>query len=274
MKPVRYVILNPTGNLTALVTEWGGPEDEAEITRRLMEESEQTAYLEPPALPGALARIRLMGGEFCGNAAMAAAGWLLRGRLQTGETLTVPIEVSGTREIVFCRIRGEGDGFEGTVEMPPVRSIREETVRGIPMTKVEMEGITHRIREGRVFPDRREAETLLRQIAGETADEAAGLIDWNPETGEMRPLVYVRGSHTMVWETACGSGSAAVGAAEAWRRGNGTVETAVHQPGGTIRAEAAAENGEILSVSITGFVRFGEEKILRFGREAAGTGKT
>ena len=32
MKPVRYVILNPSGNLTALVTEWGGAEDEAEIS--------------------------------------------------------------------------------------------------------------------------------------------------------------------------------------------------------------------------------------------------
>ena len=37
MKPFSYVILNPTGNLTALVTEWGGAEDgtvtEVSITR-------------------------------------------------------------------------------------------------------------------------------------------------------------------------------------------------------------------------------------------------
>ena len=36
MKPARYIILNPSGNLTALVTEWGGAEDEAELTARLM----------------------------------------------------------------------------------------------------------------------------------------------------------------------------------------------------------------------------------------------
>ena len=76
MKPVHYVILNPSGNLTALVTDHGGPEDEKEIVTSLMRESEQVAFLEPPMEPGALARIRLMGGEFCGNAAMAAAGWL------------------------------------------------------------------------------------------------------------------------------------------------------------------------------------------------------
>ena len=45
MKPVHYVILDPTGNLTALVISWGGKEDEEVITARLMQESEQVAYL-------------------------------------------------------------------------------------------------------------------------------------------------------------------------------------------------------------------------------------
>ncbi len=61
---MRYVIMNPSGNLTALVPEWGGAGEEPEITRRLMRKSEPVAYLEAPALPGALARVRLMGGEF------------------------------------------------------------------------------------------------------------------------------------------------------------------------------------------------------------------
>ena len=50
--------------------------DEAAITRRLMQECEQVAYLDPPSLPGARASIRLMGGEFGGNAAMASACFL------------------------------------------------------------------------------------------------------------------------------------------------------------------------------------------------------
>ena len=140
MKPVRYVVLNPSGNLTALVTEWGGAEDEAEITAHLMQESEQVAYLDPPSLPGALARIRLMGGEFCGNAAMAAAGWLVRDRLRSGEEMTVPIEVSGAQGVLFCRIRGLDDGFEGMVEMPRVLGIRPVKAGGISVTEVRMEG--------------------------------------------------------------------------------------------------------------------------------------
>ena len=259
MKPVRYAILNPSGNLTALVTAWGGREDEEEITRRLMRESEQVAYLERPLGPGAVARIRLMGGEFCGNAAMAAAGWAARDRIRPGEEITVPIEVSGAEGTVFCRIRGTAEGFEGTVEMPRVTEIRETEIAGVPLTAVRMEGILHLIRESAEPLAEKDAEALLKAAADAVPDEAVGLLDRNPETGFMKPLVYVRGSGTMVWETACGSGSAAVGAAMAWRCGNGRRSTEVPQPGGVIRAEAEALDGEILEVTITGTVKTGPE---------------
>ena len=62
MKTVQYVLLDPSGNRTALVTEWGGPEEEKEIIRRLLLESEQAAFLEAARIPGAAARLRLMGG--------------------------------------------------------------------------------------------------------------------------------------------------------------------------------------------------------------------
>lgn len=260
MKPVRYVVLNPAGNLTALVTAWGGTKDEEEITARLMQESEQVAYLEPASEPGALARVRLMGGEFCGNAAMAAAGWLIRDRLQTGQEMTVPIEVSGAQGILFCRIRGLESGFEGTVEMPEVLEIRPVEIDGIPMTEVRMEGITHLIREGREPMEKEKAEALLAAFAENSGVKAAGLMDRNPGTGFMKPLVYVRASNTLVWETACGSGTAAVGALEAWRRKDGTAKVQVAQPGGILRAEAAAERGNVTGVRITGTVRTGEEK--------------
>ena len=254
MKPFRYVILNPSGNLTALVTEWGGAEDETAITARLMRESEQVAYLDPPMQPGALARIRLMGGEFCGNAAMAAAGWLVRDRLLNGQEMTVPVEVSGAQGVLFCRIRGLEDGFEGTVEMPRVLGIRPAEISGIPVTEVRMEGITHLVRENREPLEKEKAEALLKAFAEKTEAEAAGLLDRNPETGFMRPLVYV-----LVWESACGSGTAAIGALEAWRRGNGKAETQVGQPGGVLRAEAVSERGSITEVQITGVVRIGKE---------------
>ena len=93
-------------------------------------------------------------------------------------------------------------------------------------------------------------------------DEVPLLMDWNPATGVMTPLVFVRGSGTTVWETACGSGSAAIGAMTAWRKGTGRAEIQVKQPGGTIRVCAEAENKTVTGITITGTVRIGEEKEL------------
>ena len=261
MKSYRYVLLDPTGNLTALVLDPADPEDERLLTSELLKLSEQVAYLEPPKEPGAVAAIRLMGGEFCGNAAMASAAWLIRDEAEQGRPKTLLLEVSGAAVPVCCTVLKTADGFEGTVEMPGAPEIGTETICGIPFTAVRMEGITHLICEDRTF-EREAAESLLRRIAGLLPDEAIGLIQWDRTRQYMRPLVFVRGSGSLVWEHGCGSGSAAVGAAEALRNGPGETETEVKQPGGTIRVSAAAGNGKILSVKISGRVELGKETII------------
>ena len=256
---IQYVCLDPTGNLTCLVLDGTDPESEKIITARLMGECEQVAYLEVPAASGSRARIRLMGGEFCGNAAMAAACYLAsRDGLKDA---AFPLEVSGAEKPVSCRARLSGDQWEGTVEMPRILGVTDIRFGGYDLTAVMMEGIRHLVLTESIAEDR-EAEELLRKAAETVPEEAVGLLQWNRETGAMRPLVLVKGSGTLVWETGCGSGSAAIGAWEALRRGNGQTETAVHQPGGVIRSRAAAENGRILSVSITGKVSLGTEKSL------------
>ena len=261
MKSYRYVLLDPTGNLTALVLDPADPADEGLLTGELLKRSEQVAYLEPPKKPGAVAAIRLMGGEFCGNAAMASAAWLIRDEAEQGTPKALLMEISGAEDPVRCRVLKTADGFEGTVEMPGIPNIGTETICGIPFTAVRMEGITHLICDDRAF-EKEEAESLLRQIAGLLPDEAIGLIQWNRAEQYMRPLVFVRGSGSLVWEHGCGSGSAAVGAEEALRKGTGETEIEVKQPGGTIRVSAAAENGKILSVKISGRVKPGKETII------------
>ena len=257
MKEIRYVLLDPTGNLTCLVLDPVRKEEEAALTKGLLSLCEQVAYLEPPDRPEAVARIRLMGGEFCGNAAMAAAAWLVRDRNAEGQETAMLLEVSGTGEPVPCTVRKTAEGWEGTVSMPGIPEIRKETFCEIPFTAVRMEGIIHLIREGEPFVPE-EAEGLLRKIAAGLPDEAAGLLQWEAEKGYMTPLVYVRGSDSLVWEHGCGSGSAAIGAYEALKRGGGKQTTAVRQPGGTIRVTAENRDGTIISVSITGQVCFGE----------------
>ena len=262
MKTYRYVTLDPTGNLTCLVTDPVDPADEQTLTRKLLEQCEQVAYLMPPEKPEAVAGIRLMGGEFCGNAAMASAAWLIRDEIGPGEEKTLLLEVSGAKEPVLCSVRKNADCFEGTVNMPGIPDIEMATCCGIPFTAVRMEGIIHLICEGRTFTED-EAETLLRRIAEQLPDEAVGLLQWNSAACWMVPLVYVRGSGSLVWEHGCGSGSAAVGAAEALRSGNPETTVRVNQPGGVIRVTAGTENGRITGVSISGSVRTGAENSIQ-----------
>ena len=168
------------------------------------------------------------------------------------------MQVSGAPEPVNCRIRRTGEAFEGTVEMPPVREIREENIAGTAFTLVRMDGIVHLIYEGDPLK-KEDAEKLLKEAASALSDDAVGLLQWNRDTQYMRPLVYVRGSGSMVWENGCGSGSAAVGAAEALRAGNGMRVTQVKQPGGVISVSAEAQEGKIISLQITGQVRLNTE---------------
>ncbi len=257
MKQYRYVRLDPTGNITCLVLD---PAEEAALTRELLGQCEQVAYLMPPMRPEAVAGIRLMGGEFCGNAAMATAALLVRDEIAQGAEKTLLLEVSGAADPVRCVVRKTAEGFEGTVEMPGIPKIGQETFYGIPFTAVRMEGIVHLVSEGTTF-EPEEAEALLRKITGQLPDEAAGLLQWDREKQYMVPLVYVRGSGSLTWEHGCGSGSAAIGALETLRNGEKTVT--VNQPGGMIRVSAEKEGGAVTAVSITGRVRIGEENSIQ-----------
>ena len=254
MKSHRYVLLDPTGNLTCLVLDPAEPAEEPAITGELLGCCEQVAYLEPASGPESAAAIRLMGGEFCGNAAMAAAAWLVRERLAEGQTLPLFLEVSGTARPVRCAVRRDGEGYEGTVEMPGSPVIAQKNLRGTDFTVVRLEGIVHLICERPL--EKENAETLLKDIAGQLPDEAVGLIQWDSAARRMKPLVYVRGSGSLVWEHGCGSGSAAVGAYEALKQGDGEHRVSVRQPGGTIIASVRVSGGKVAAVSITGRVRF------------------
>ncbi|MBR1408637.1 MAG: hypothetical protein IJ573_07080 [Clostridia bacterium] len=263
MNAVRYVTLDPTGNITCLVTEKPEGADERAITGRLMQECEQVAYLEAPALPGSRARIRLMGGEFCGNAAMASACWLAdQDGLLPGQEVRLPIEMSGADGILTCEVRRFAGSFEGTVPMPPVKAIVPVTADGKTLTAVALEGIAHIIWAGPPFPDEAEAEALLRRLAAERPEEAVGLLLWDEDKQTMWPLVLVKGSGTLVWETGCGSGSAAVGAYRAWHAGRGITHTDVRQPGGVITVSAEVRDDLPENLTITGRVRLGPEKTL------------
>ena len=149
MKKIRYVLLNPTGNLTGLVLDPVSPEDRPRITEALMKGCEQVGYLQPAGQSGAAVRLQMMGGEFCGNASMAAAAWLAQegDSADQGER-NLLLEVSGAEGTVSCRVRREKEGWRGTVEMPLPREIRSVSLHGRKLQAVFFSGMVH-LRSGR-----------------------------------------------------------------------------------------------------------------------------
>ncbi len=260
MNGIRYALMNPSGNRTALVLDPVEEADRERVTGALIQKSEQVGYLMPPRHQPSAGRLRMMGGEFCGNASMAAAAFLLKDALAEGEERRLLLEVSGAEQPVPCLIRREREGWTGTVDMPLPEEIRELNLDGEVFTAVRLPGILHVIdrQENRTGE---EAETLLRKAASVFPDPALGLLRWREETEEMTPLVYVRDSGTMVWESACGSGSTALACRKTVQTGN-PVDMRIRQPGGILRVRTEMEKEKIRRALLTGRVELEETGVL------------
>jgi diaminopimelate epimerase len=94
------------------------------------------------------------------------------------------------------------------------------------------------------------AEALAKALCAQLNADALGLMFLNREEESLRPLVYVPGAGTLFWETACASGTTAVGAWLVSETGR-HVHMSLKQPGGILEI-MAEPGGELL---LTGTVR-------------------
>lgn len=250
MRSLSFYKISPTENMTVLVTDPVPRADQSSLASRLMAYdsigAEQVGFIEPAENPAARARLQMMGGEFCGNAAMSLAAVLAHEAGLTEGDFT--LEVSGCPEPVTCRLESGPDGMTGTVSMPLPE--RLDAVENYPA--VFLPGIVHLIAPASDFPRKDEAEVFLRRVC-ETLDTDAGLMLFNEAAMTMTPCVHVRGTDSAVWERGCASGTAALGAYLAAR--DGVSEIRVRQPGGSMTARAEYQSGRLAALSVTGSVR-------------------
>ena len=259
---IRYAILDPTGNLTALVEDPVPPVRQPAVAAQLMRlhpAVEQVGFVRPAAAEDGPVdfALRMAGGEFCGNAAMSAAAlWAVRRGPSALPTQTLSLRVSGAAQPVRVRLQstGEGTAFRGGVCMPPALEIARRdfvhgTVRGrLPL--VRMEGISHVIVE-RSSPffalkaDRAAAERAVRDWCAALGCDGLGLMFLDGETGAHRltPLVYVPAGETVFWENSCASGSAAAGMYLADRLKT-AVRLSLREPGGILTVDCDPASGE------------------------------
>ena len=253
---LNYTILDPTGNITALVETPTGLSDQPDTAAEIMSlhpEVEQVGFVdftsETPSL-------RMAGGEFCGNASMSAAVLYVtrKGNYEElraaaeDEKAHVLLTVSGAVAPVKIALSECPDGgFNTEIQMPAALAVNDKefsfgnTKGSLPV--VSMEGISHIvIEEASPFfelkKDKAAAEKAVRLFCEKLEAPALGLMFLESTPVILTPLVYVHGGGTVFWENSCASGSCAVGEYMA-RKNAAPVDLILCEPGGILRVQCA-----------------------------------
>ncbi len=274
---MEYTILDPTGNITALIESPVSIEEQPAAARELMlhhPEVEQVGFVRFPspedkngAAPGARIGLRMAGGEFCGNASMSAAAlYFYRNRKK--EAGTVLLDVSGTSRPVRADIvpQARPESFCGAVHMPGILSAKRTDLSFGPVhgnaVLVGMEGISHIIieRGTALFFLMREpaaAEEAAKTWCRELSLCGLGLmfLETDKDGYRLTPLVYVPGSGTVFWENSCASGTSAAGFFLSQRSGVKT-DAVFNEPGGRLRVTCSPSGSDIV---LYGSVRIRQE---------------
>ncbi|MDP2789733.1 MAG: GNAT family N-acetyltransferase [bacterium] len=285
---IRFTMVKPGGNNTALVHDLIPRQYHGEIAKEVIlkqdEKGEQVGYLELSTLPKTVCRLQMMGGEFCGNATRSTVMLITKAFL-TGDVglnpfalehitrswnrLDVPMEVSGFDGVLHAEVVLDDQNhildIFATMPVRPEATCtekRQPTVNGKPFdaTLVHLYGISHLLipesdgiaglnRDARMqHAERILTEEKLRDL------EAAGVIFYTEHDGQyaIDPYVFVRDSNTMYAETACGTGTTALGVKCALDAG-GPVNLSVMQPSGLpISISVAYDGKEFAGARISG----------------------
>ena len=249
---------DPAGNVTLLVQTPVPREEYHTVAARLLAipelRAEQVGFLTPPTA-GGVARLEMMGGEFCGNA-LRCTGLYAAVAQRLRREKRFPVEISGHDRPLTVKVNPLTGRVEA--EMPLPERLDSHPLFGEPGRVVVFPGIVHGI--SRTLREVGEAEVrqTLLDLCKEYDAPAAGVMFWRFREQRMRPAVYVRETDSLYFENSCASGSTAVAAASALDRGkDGTFKLRLRQPGGSIDTVASVQGGRVRQVTIGGLVTLG-----------------
>jgi diaminopimelate epimerase len=254
----EIVLADPAKNITVFVL--NPVRDRIAAARELLAEksleAEQVGFVIPPDREGGIWRLEMMGGEFCGNAARSFGLFAAREQGLSGDQ-TVFIGMSGAKEKLPVRVNVE-EG-RAAVEVPGPLATETLDFEGRPLPVYVFDGITHVIAAD-ISPDEQTFARIRAGIEFRAGIEAPagksltalGVLFYDTAAAFMRPAVYVYGTDSLVFESSCGSGSAALALWKTQSAGDGEAVCTVKQPGGII--EVQVHTGGIRGISIGGKV--------------------
>ncbi|MDR0624825.1 MAG: hypothetical protein LBG10_10425 [Treponema sp.] len=267
----EIAVADPAKNITVFVLNHTA--DRVAAAREILADrslgAEQVGFVIPPDRAGGIWRLEMMGGEFCGNAARSFGLFAAREQGLSGDQ-TVVIGMSGAAEDLPVRVNVE-DGW-AAVEVPGPLAVETLEFEGRLLPVYIFDGITHVIAPD-IPPDKKTCARIRAGIEGAFVRPSAGQFPaagQPPATGQppaalgvlfydtaaafMRPAVYVYGTDSLVFESSCGSGSAALAVWKTQNQGDGEGACAVRQPGGIIEARVLWRGGGVRRISIGGAV--------------------
>lgn len=240
---MKYHVFDPTGNITILA-ECERDRKTADDLMKAVPDAEQVGFLTDGGLT-----LTMAGGEFCGNASMCAAALYTE---RTGKR-DVHLRVSGAEGEVAVTAEGAAGRYTCTVEMPPVKKIENRVLtygeREYETCAVHMQGICHLIVTCPM--QKAAAEAAAEKWCTELSADAVGLMFFDREKLELKPLVYVKTADTLFWESSCASGTSAVGAYLAHAE-NRMISEDISEPAGILHVEATPDG----RIKLSGNVRF------------------
>ncbi|MEI2283703.1 diaminopimelate epimerase [Paenibacillus polysaccharolyticus] len=261
---IDFIKCSPTQNMTLLVRTDHASEHYSDIASSLMSydhvHAEQVGFIKQTRRPEAVARLEMAGGEFCGNACMALAAHIAaEAGLEKQASMNIKLDVSGTERLISCQVKRREHRYDCRVTMPVPDQIerRKITFEGmeLEMVIVRYAEFIHIVIEVQHVDDlmKRKAEHLARLLGLTMGDKMIGVLLYHPATQEMAPLIYVPQLDSLIWERGCGSGTASVGAYQAWLR-QSEVTQSVKQPGGAIKVTAQWGSQGVKAITIEGTV--------------------
>lgn len=237
----RVAVICAAGNITAVVFDQRPLDDRKFLNALLpsaiskqypdLPEVEQCCFIAPPQSADAVVRMEMFD-EFCGNAARSVA-WLVTG----GADHVGLIEASGDARA----LRFEVANGNVQLEIPlPQRGGRTKKFDGGFF--VRLDGISHIVVTDEVARRRRGPRDLLQSLLMGTEYDlsgapAVGVTYYDLSTRAAEFCVWVREAETVFDESACGSGTSAIGIA---------LATAMRS---SVRVDVIQPSGETISTS-------------------------
>lgn len=232
----EYYIINPTGNITALVTSAVPVSLQASAAKQLFNEVpavEQVGFIEN--ISDKKVTVRMSGGEFCGNCALSVSAFYN----YKNNLLSSEISVDFIDSYSGVQVLSESENnnnYNGKVIMPSPTRIRNEKYyfggREYNFPTVEYNGITHIICDDIFLKDT--FKNAVKNWCMEKSLRSLGVMFFNLTEKTVIPLVYVAESDALYFENSCASGTAAIGE-YLYKKGESDVDLTLKEPMGDLR---------------------------------------